>query len=399
MEAAAFASSGGGDIVGEEQTFSSTLSVLVVEDDEAQQIIVQELFHKVNQLNGPKGLSTFSINIVSNTTEALHFLKTNRNIAIILLDILLPDINGHDAIPMLRAAAGPRTSIIAMSAHLQASLVKTCKRRGADAFLPKPLQLDDILGLILHGGPRRTTSSTREAEEHSGGHSATADVTASSARSIASAAADAGATSAFEKFIRSEERRSHRGRAAPGASAAAGSARLTIDALASRGGAGGEGEGGSGTGGSGAGGSSVASSSAGGSGAGGSGAGGSGAGGRTSKGGLLPDISDMTLHSQAEPPTAPPPYVPPRGNHSQAEPPTAPPPYVPPRGNPLDRYAPPRNSRSERCRPPAASASTAVVSRQPAAGITSSSQQGNPRQTAGPFEDANNDPNGVCKQQ
>jgi two-component system alkaline phosphatase synthesis response regulator PhoP len=65
--------------------------------------------------------------------------------SLVLLDLMLPGLGGLQVLQQL-AAPGGRVPVIAMSAsceHLAAA-----QRAGADAVLPKPFDLDGLVGVV-----------------------------------------------------------------------------------------------------------------------------------------------------------------------------------------------------------------------------------------------------------
>ena len=57
--------------------------------------------------------------IVRNAGMALATLATQNDFNIILLDAILPDVNGYDLLPRLREVAGPLVAVLMLSAHVE----------------------------------------------------------------------------------------------------------------------------------------------------------------------------------------------------------------------------------------------------------------------------------------
>jgi CheY-like chemotaxis protein len=67
----------------------------------------------------------------------------------ILMDMVMPEMDGLEATRRLRQLPGPyRVPIIAMSASASGSDEQKCLAAGANAFLPKPIDVDKLLILI-----------------------------------------------------------------------------------------------------------------------------------------------------------------------------------------------------------------------------------------------------------
>lgn len=92
-----------------------------------------------------QGSVTFVIDIVGNAADALAYVTANPSrYGLILLDMLLPDTNGYDVLPQLRSKAANDVAIVMASANSQMALVQLCVRRGADAFMVKPLGCENV---------------------------------------------------------------------------------------------------------------------------------------------------------------------------------------------------------------------------------------------------------------
>ena len=68
---------------------------------------------------------------------------------LILLDLHLPDMPGQEVLRRLRAE--PRTArvpVVILSADARPSLIQELLDRGVRAFLPKPLDVHELLGLV-----------------------------------------------------------------------------------------------------------------------------------------------------------------------------------------------------------------------------------------------------------
>jgi DNA-binding response OmpR family regulator len=112
--------------------------VLIIEDDEKISRILQATLEKAGY--------TVKIGI---TGYALGLLATQFKPDVIFLDIMLPGINGVDALNMLRndeATAGIK--VIGMSASSDQNLINGLIEAGAADFMPKPFKLSDVIPRI-----------------------------------------------------------------------------------------------------------------------------------------------------------------------------------------------------------------------------------------------------------
>jgi len=104
-------------------------ALLVVDDNEDNRYT---LTRRLNR-EGYKNLTT-----ASNGREALHQLKT-RPFDLVLLDIMMPDMNGYEVLEQLKATPGLRDMpVIMISALDEVDSVIRCVELGAEDYLTKP---------------------------------------------------------------------------------------------------------------------------------------------------------------------------------------------------------------------------------------------------------------------
>lgn len=94
-----------------------TIRILIVEDDLMQQKTLVSLFAEANEVHN--GAVKYVTTIVRNAGMALATLATQNDFNIILLDAILPDVNGYDLLPRLREVAGPLVAVLMLSAHVE----------------------------------------------------------------------------------------------------------------------------------------------------------------------------------------------------------------------------------------------------------------------------------------
>ena len=82
--------------------------------------------------------------------EALELLQT-QSVDLILTDVAMPHLNGYELCQRIKNAPDPRlvlTPIILMSGRTLDSDIRYAKSLGADDYLPKPLDVDDLLAVV-----------------------------------------------------------------------------------------------------------------------------------------------------------------------------------------------------------------------------------------------------------
>jgi len=109
--------------------------ILVVEDDDA----LRELLEIVLTDEG------YEVQVASSAAEALN-LARKRQPALILFDVLLGDQHGAAFVESYRRLPDATAPMMAVSAL--ADLAAEAARIGADDFLAKPFDLDDLLARL-----------------------------------------------------------------------------------------------------------------------------------------------------------------------------------------------------------------------------------------------------------
>ncbi len=132
--------------------------ILIVEDDEINRRLLKNLVIKAG-----------AIPVVSpNGRHALELLEVDADIAVLICDYQMPEMTGRQLIETLVVENRTLPTIVVsgvVSVHDIADLLVT----GADFFLPKPLNADDVLGYIhscLQKEPGHTTGMHRAIRIH-----------------------------------------------------------------------------------------------------------------------------------------------------------------------------------------------------------------------------------------
>jgi CheY-like chemotaxis protein len=116
----------------------SLVDVLVAEDNDVNQIV----FTQILQQAGLRFL------IVGNGKKAVQAWQEN-NPALILMDVSMPVMNGHQATQAIRAAEqtaadGRHVPIIGVTAHTQEADRELCLEAGMDDYLSKPISPETL---------------------------------------------------------------------------------------------------------------------------------------------------------------------------------------------------------------------------------------------------------------
>lgn len=80
--------------------------------------------------------------------EGLNLLASRNEIRIVLLDMMMPEMDGYETIARIRAGAQHHVPIIAVTAQAMMGDREKCMKAGANEYISKPIDVDQ-LSLIL----------------------------------------------------------------------------------------------------------------------------------------------------------------------------------------------------------------------------------------------------------
>ena len=113
--------------------------ILVVEDD------VRNIF-ALSSLLEPKGAA---IEIARNGREALESLTRNPNVDLVLMDIMMPEMDGLTAMREIRKRPDwKKLPIIALTAKAMRDDQEKCLAAGANDYIAKPLDVEKLMSLV-----------------------------------------------------------------------------------------------------------------------------------------------------------------------------------------------------------------------------------------------------------
>jgi CheY-like chemotaxis protein len=113
--------------------------VLVVDDDARNLFALTSLLenHEVDVISTTKG------------KNAIEILQTTPDISLVLMDIMMPEMDGYETIRQIRAAPDFRTlSILALTAKAMKGDREKCLDAGASDYISKPVNTDQLLSLM-----------------------------------------------------------------------------------------------------------------------------------------------------------------------------------------------------------------------------------------------------------
>jgi len=92
---------------------------------------------------------SFSCISATSALEAIAVLKGNPDVDAILLDMMMPEMDGYEAIPIIKSIpTHSETLVVAVTAQAMVGDREKCLEAGADAYVSKPVDVDKLLQLL-----------------------------------------------------------------------------------------------------------------------------------------------------------------------------------------------------------------------------------------------------------
>jgi CheY-like chemotaxis protein len=118
---------------------SDTKTILIIDDD-SRNIFALSAVLKAKGYQVVSALSAI---------EGITRLKNNNKISVVLLDIMMPDMDGYQAIAAIRSSEPiSKIPIIAVTAQAMVGDREKSLEAGADDYISKPIDVDALLALL-----------------------------------------------------------------------------------------------------------------------------------------------------------------------------------------------------------------------------------------------------------
>jgi|SRR5690606_8648149 two-component system cell cycle response regulator DivK len=113
--------------------------VLIIDDDNRNTFALQLTL----KAKGYKFISS------SDAKEGLEFLTTKPNIGIVLMDMMMPEMDGYQALKIIHSSEKyPKVPIIAVTAQAMSGDRERCIQAGATDYIAKPIDVDILMNIL-----------------------------------------------------------------------------------------------------------------------------------------------------------------------------------------------------------------------------------------------------------
>lgn len=81
--------------------------------------------------------------------EAIEFLSEDHPVDVILIDMMMPDMDGYEAIPIIKKLPGRgETPVFSVTAQAMLGDREKCLAVGADGYISKPIDVDRLMEIL-----------------------------------------------------------------------------------------------------------------------------------------------------------------------------------------------------------------------------------------------------------
>ena len=113
--------------------------VLIVDDDP----------RNIFALSATLRAKAFECISCQSAVDALKILNGNETIDAVLMDMMMPEMDGYEAIPLIKKMPARETiPVIAVTAQAMLGDREKCLQAGADGYISKPIDVDKLLKLL-----------------------------------------------------------------------------------------------------------------------------------------------------------------------------------------------------------------------------------------------------------
>ena len=109
-------------------------NILVVEDNPMNQLLIKTIFENEG----------FNFIISNNGLEAINTLK-EKSFNLILMDLMMPVMNGYEASSIIRNELNLDIPIIAITADVTSKIKDKCIQAGMNDYISKPYKIEELI--------------------------------------------------------------------------------------------------------------------------------------------------------------------------------------------------------------------------------------------------------------
>ena len=124
-------------VLSDDFALKNPLSILLAEDNLINQKLATRVLNKLG----------YSLDIANHGVEAVGMLQ-KKDYDLILMDILMPEMDGLEATKVIRSGSNYQPQIVAMTANAMPEDRETCISAGMNEYITKPIKLDELMRIL-----------------------------------------------------------------------------------------------------------------------------------------------------------------------------------------------------------------------------------------------------------
>jgi CheY-like chemotaxis protein len=121
----------------------------------AKVLVVDDDFRNVFAMTALLERGWAEVSVAESGADALALLKSTSDIDMVLMDIMMPEMDGYDAIRAIRSLGLDDVIIIAITGKVVAGERERCVAAGANDYVPKPVDTAGLLSVLEPWLPAR----------------------------------------------------------------------------------------------------------------------------------------------------------------------------------------------------------------------------------------------------
>lgn len=125
---------------------------ILIVDDDARNIFALSSFLKA------KGYACLS---AQGASEGLAILNNHDEIGILLVDMMMPEMDGYEMLSQIKSGNKGHIPIVAVTAQAMAGDREKCLQAGADDYISKPIDIDILMSVLSNHHVKSEHTITR----------------------------------------------------------------------------------------------------------------------------------------------------------------------------------------------------------------------------------------------
>ena len=120
---------------------NSSKKILIIDDDSKN----------IFALNAVLTAKKFSCLSAQSAEDGFRLLENNSNIGVVLMDMMMPEMDGYQAIRTMKSSEKMKDiPVIAITAQAMTGDREKCIEAGADGYISKPVNVDELLAILAN---------------------------------------------------------------------------------------------------------------------------------------------------------------------------------------------------------------------------------------------------------